>query len=153
MSQVLALKSEWLGHRNVLPDLLDRLADDQITFMPWEGAMTLGALTVHIVTSTNFFLQAIKSGTFERPTPLEYATLADVKRIVQEYTAQSQALYDSLSDADLEEVLEAPFMGIKAPKAAFLGMLRDHEVHHKGQLFVYTRMAGVKEMPFFVKRG
>ncbi|WP_349679045.1 MULTISPECIES: DinB family protein [Aneurinibacillus] len=26
----------------------------------------------------------------------------------------------------------------------------DHEVHHKGQLFLYARLIGIEKLPFFI---
>lgn len=147
------MMADWMRHRAVLPEILARVDASKVDFAPWEGALTLGKLTVHIVTSTQFFLKAVQTGEFARGAAPEFATLDDVSRIVQEYTEESKKIYASLSDEQLDEILDASFMGLKAPKAAFLSMLKDHEVHHKGQLFVYARMAGAADMPFFVSRG
>ncbi|KYD26597.1 MULTISPECIES: DinB family protein [Geobacillus] len=43
--------------------------------------------------------------------------------------------------------------GIHIPAAQLLPMAMDHEIHHKGQLFVYVRAMGHTDLPLFVKRG
>ncbi|MCY0876173.1 MAG: DinB family protein [Firmicutes bacterium] len=153
MTRVQAMMGDWLRHRAVLPDILGRVDAEKVDFAPWEGALTLGKLAVHMVTSTHFFLTAIQTGEFTRAESPAFTTMDDVKRIVQEYTDASKKVYESLTDDQLNEILDASFMGMKAPKLAFLSAMKDHEVHHKGQMFVYARMAGATEMPFFISRG
>jgi len=147
------MMEEWLRHRAVLPQILAQVPPEKVGFQPWEGAMSLGKLTVHTVASTHFFVSAVASGEFTSQTPPEVSSMEELLQVVADYTAKSKSVYESLSDAQLPEMLEAKFMHLTLPKQAFLASMRDHEVHHKGQLFVYARMAGAKEMPFFVSRG
>lgn len=142
----------WLAHRNALLGLIDVLPAVQVQFKPWEGAMPLGQLPVHIAGSAYGFVNFVKSGEFNRPAPPEWKSLEDVKSIVKNLTERTQAVYASLTDAELDAVREIPHMGMKGPGALFLGAAIDHEVHHKGQLFVYARMTGVEKVPFFIAR-
>ena len=144
------MMQDWLRHRRVLPELLAGLNDGQIGFKPWDGAMTLGKLALHIAGSTDAFVSFAKTGEFARPSMPECTTADDVRRAVDELTAKTQATYASLSDADLEVERDAAHMGLKGPAKMFLAAARDHEVHHKGQLFIYARMADVEKVPFFV---
>lgn len=153
MAMVEMMMNEWLRHRAVLPQILAQVPAEQVGFQPWEGAMSLGKLTVHTVASTHFFLSAVASGEFTPQTPPDVSSMEELMQIVADYTAKSKSVYESLKDAQLSEMLEAKFMKMTLPKQAFLASMRDHEVHHKGQLYVYARMAGAKEMPFFVSRG
>ncbi len=150
MNRVEMLQAGWMAHRRVLLDLLDRIPEDQVNFTPWDGAMSLGALAVHA--ADDFFYHFVKTGEMVRSTS-EWTTLADVKKIVKDRTDNINAIFASLTEADLDKVLEIPQMNMKFPGAVYLATAKDHEVHHKGQLFVYARMAGVKDMPFFVSRG
>ena len=150
MANTQQMMQEWLRHRRVLPELLAGLNDEQIGFKPWDGAMTLGKLALHIAGSTDAFVSFAKTGEFARPSVPECRTADEVRRTVDELTAKTQAAYASLSDADLEVERDASHMGLKGPAKMFLAAARDHEVHHKGQLFVYVRMAGVEKVPFFV---
>ncbi|SIC68051.1 Uncharacterised protein [Mycobacteroides abscessus subsp. abscessus] len=38
------------------------------------------------------------------------------------------------------------------PGIVLLENAKDHEIHHKGQLFTYARLAGIEKLPFFVSR-
>ncbi len=37
----------------------------------------------------------------------------------------------------------------KEQRKKYLLAMYDHEIHHKGQLFIYARLVGVKDVPFF----
>ena len=152
MNRADAHLQHWLGHRNVLLEVLNAVPADKAKFKPWDGAMTLGQLAVHIAQSTDRFVNFIKSGEFSRSPAPEWSTLDDVKRIVKELTERTKAVLASLTDADLQAEREAAPMNLKGPAVMFLSGAIDHEVHHKGQLYVYARMAGCDTLPFFVSR-
>ncbi|WP_182914758.1 DinB family protein [Paenibacillus thiaminolyticus] len=41
-----------------------------------------------------------------------------------------------------------PFPNLDGPRSKLVWLIIDHEIHHKGQLFVYARILGVQELPF-----
>lgn len=151
MNRVEALKAGWWSHRRVLQNVLEMVPADQVKFAPWEGALSLGALAIHA--ADDFFYRFVHTGVPERFAPVEWSTMDDVKRIVQDRTDNTNSIFAALTDADLEKILEMPQMGIKGPGAMYLTIAKEHEIHHKGQLFVYARMVGVQEPPFFIARG
>ncbi len=142
-----------MSHRAVLQDILSRVPDDKFDFQPWANAMTLGNLALHMVTSADWFAQSVKAGTFGRPEKVEATSMEEVRRIVDEYTAKTRATLDALTEAQIEGMVDGKeIFGMDAPGKVWLGSMKDHEVHHKGQMFVYARIAGVEEMPFFMSR-
>jgi uncharacterized damage-inducible protein DinB len=151
MNRVQATQMGWMAHRRVLNNLLDVVPADKVTFAPWEGAMSFGALAVH--TADDFFYRFVKTGELSRTPVPEWTTLEDVKRIVQQRTDSIQSIFAEMTEEDLDKILEISNMGMKGPGSWFLMAAKDHEVHHKGQLFVYARLMGVTEMPFFISRG
>jgi uncharacterized damage-inducible protein DinB len=150
MSRSEAMMNEWMRHRKPLIALVGMMEGADPNFAPWEGAMPLGKLVLHTATSTQMFVQAAKDGAFSRPPTLEASTMSEVARVLTQQTEQTQAMYASITDEQLDRELDASFMGIKAPAHVFLASMRDHEVHHKGQLYVYARMVGVEKPPFFI---
>ncbi len=148
MEQMDQFTDGWLAHRRVLDQLLERVNDDQLSFQPWEGAMSLGDLTLHIVQSGETFANALKTGAMHRSNKSEVHTVAELRRMVQETTDRTEGVLRSLTDADLSRQFERFGSG-----QAILSTIKDHEIHHKGQLFVYVRLLGKKDMPFFVSRG
>ncbi|WP_026570684.1 DinB family protein [Sediminibacillus terrae] len=151
MSKVEEIRDSWYSHRQVLQELLEKIDDKHVDFKPWDGAFTLGGLAVHLATSMEMFTKSTKEGVFTFPdSKPEFETLQDVRNIVDNYTQTTLKLFESISDHHLDKRLE--MNGFDAPAAVWLGNARDHEIHHKGQLFTYARMAGVEEVPFFMKQ-
>ena len=64
--EILLIESEkmmnnWLRHRNITEQLVDiPMKDEDLTFKPWEGAMTLGELFLHIVYWNDTFVSLVK---------------------------------------------------------------------------------------------
>ena len=106
MDQMDQFTAGWLAHRRVLDQLLERVNDDQLSFQPWEGAMSLGDLTLHIVQSGETFANALKTGEMHRSTKWEVHTVAELRRIVQETTDRTDGVLRSLTDADLARQFE-----------------------------------------------
>ncbi len=153
MSKAEQFVAGWLRHREVTVELVDMISDDSLDFKPWEGAMTLGELVTHIVNSATWFSSAIKNGQMTKPPEKPQITsMAQLKQYVHDATAEAKATLLSLTDEQLETVLDTTkIFGAQLPGKMLLAGMRDHEIHHKGQLFVYARMTGVENPPSFVK--
>lgn len=149
MKKVDAFIQEWLRHRRALEDLLGRIGDEHIDYKPWDGAFPLGALAVHIADAWDMFLGVVRDGAFQRPSERRRCETMDaVRSVVAENTKTTQAALGALDDSKLERTVEVN--GFVAPGKVWLDNARDHEIHHKGQLFLYARLVGVEKLPFFI---
>ncbi|MFD2762144.1 DinB family protein [Lentibacillus juripiscarius] len=141
----------WLQHRMVLDELLAQTEDEYVDYRPWDGAMSLGELAIHIVTATDMFIKGIKQGEFGAPAvENNYKTINDVRTIVERYTEQTREDIKSIFDFQLKGYIL--FNGVRAPGTYWLSNAIDHEIHHKGQLFTYVRMTGAQNLPFFMRQ-
>lgn len=141
--------SRWKKHREVLHKLIELDQSELVQYKPWEGGMSYGELALHIAVSTEMFANSIVRGEFTPPQSKdEWNTLEDVRNLVHRYTESTSSLLSSITEEHLQK--EVTFFGNTAPAYIFLSNALDHEVHHKGQLFTYARMAGVTELPFFM---
>ncbi|ERI09413.1 DinB family protein [Aneurinibacillus aneurinilyticus] len=142
----------WLRHRTVLLDLLDLIHNEHTHYKPWNDAFSLGALAVHIADSMDMFVQAVKNGKFTLPTASnqfnQFESMDDVRKIVAEYTEKTKIDLQALTDSHLEQVFE--FNQFVASGQIWLDTAKDHEIHHKGQLFTYARLIGIEKLPFFI---
>lgn len=143
------MMNEWLQHRNVLEELLETIDDEHMDFRPWDGAMTLGELALHVAGWNEVFVSMVKTEEFAPPDIPECKTMGEIRQAVKDFTEKTKAAYESLNDEDLEAQNHSSIPKLKGPKKNYLTAMYDHEVHHKGQLFVYARLVGVKEVPFF----
>jgi uncharacterized damage-inducible protein DinB len=154
MAKIKNFLDGWYRHRAVLTDLLNVIPDDQVHFKPWDNGMSLGELAIHIAGAAKKFVNLVKTGVFEGSgEKITFATMDDVRRLVQTYTEQTRADLESISDEQYDTVVDATkVFGFQAPAYVFLNLMKEHEIHHKGQLFVYARMVGAETIPFFIQR-
>lgn len=149
MSTMDEVVNGWLRHRLVLHDLLELVDDEHVHFKPWDGAMSLGELAVHIATAMDMFVKTVKNMKFTPPQKESFQTINDVREIVKKYTETTRTEMKYLTKIQVNGDIE--MFNDKAPGSYWLSNAIDHEVHHKGQMFTYVRMTGVKELPFFMK--
>ncbi|WP_161568344.1 DinB family protein [Anaerobacillus alkaliphilus] len=153
MSKAKVFLDSWLRHRLVTNDIIEMVTDKDLDFKPWEGAMSLKELTLHIVQSGDIFVRATQLGAVEKPSEVQEITTAEeLKQVVRNLTANSQSNLESLTDEQLDNLIDVTnLFGTHLPGHVLLNMMRDHEIHHKGQLFIYARMIGLENLPLFVK--
>ena len=145
----------WTRHRGALLELVERLPAAAASFRPWDGAMTTAVLLAHVARSVDRTIRAVERGSFQGPPPggsVPPATIEEAGTLLRSLTEEDTALLGGLSDAQFDARLEFPPPRPALPAVAALAMALDHEIHHKGQLWVYARMCGV-EPPSFVRRG
>jgi uncharacterized damage-inducible protein DinB len=151
MNEIQAFTAGWLSHRKALQQLVDLLADEHLSYKPWEKGMTLSELVLHIVNSTHMFSAIVKDGEHKPSEQVKStASASELKTIVKELTDATLANLESLSAAELER--EVTFASMKMPGRALLTMAKEHEIHHKGQVFTYARLVGLDNLPFFISR-
>lgn len=152
MSKVDHYIQGWLRHRLVLLDLLDKVSEENVSFKPTETSMPLSRLAVHIATSGDMFVQALKNGSFARSATPQPETMEETRAIVHAITDRNREEMSAFTDETFEKMVDGQAVfGFDAPGSVWLGSMLEHEIHHKGQLFVYVRMTGVTELPFFMK--
>ncbi|WP_404331081.1 DinB family protein [Mesobacillus maritimus] len=143
--------SGWMSHRKALLELINTIDSDNLQYKPWDGAMTFSELVLHISTSTGMFANTVKQGEFVPPTaPKTPETIEELKQLVQSETDLTKGILESITEEQLNQLVE--FSGMKMPGMAMLETAKDHEIHHKGQLFTYARLMGIENLPFFVSR-
>ncbi|MGU3472436.1 hypothetical protein ACLBWT_14975 [Paenibacillus sp. D51F] len=64
MTDINGFIAEWRSHRNVLPQMLEQVTDEQLGMKPWEKAMSLSELVVHIAGSMVMFAATVANGAY-----------------------------------------------------------------------------------------
>lgn len=150
MERLQELHELWRNHRRVLEELLAAVGDEHMHFKPWSGAMSLGELALHTAASAVGFLRTVKMGEpLAIPEVPECRTMADVRDQVRALTEQAEELFASLGEAELMADSPIPHPKLSGPRIGLIQAVCEHEIHHKGQLFVYARMVGADPLPFF----
>ncbi|MBY7144369.1 DinB family protein [Virgibacillus sp. NKC19-3] len=126
------------GTLNVLESLSDEKLDQAIV----EGHNTLGWLGWHVATAPAFFAGLVELNINDSADPNKVPQQAS--EIVEQYRKISNAIkqeVEQLSDEKLEENVDN--FGNPTPRGALLRTLIDHQTHHRGQMTVLLRQAGL----------
>ena len=118
------------------------LSDGSLSQSVGPGGYTLGSLAGHIIGS----IAKIPAHAGLLPMPAALPELASVGAIVAAYehnaTQVAEAVTEKWSDAQLGD--EIPIFGRTLRKGVVLAMLISHQAHHRAQMTVLMRQAGLK---------
>jgi len=115
------------------------------------GKFTLGDQVRHIAATERYMFAETIAG-----RPCAYAgcgsNLADgydeVVNFFNEMHRQSLAIFSNLTDEDLQSKCTTPG-NIKITIWKWLRAMTEHEIHHRGQLYLYLNMLGITTPPMF----
>jgi uncharacterized damage-inducible protein DinB len=135
---------EWNQEAALTQKVLDAFTDPSLQQAVSSEDRTLGSIAWHIVTSTPGMLiefgitvEAIKDS---NTIPTSAREIAETFRRVSADT--SDAVKQQWTDQSLSEMKNV--FGMEMPKAVTLSLLIKHIIHHRGQLTVLMRQAGLK---------
>ncbi|MEE6131852.1 hypothetical protein CHN50_05030 [Priestia aryabhattai] len=154
MSASQRLLHHFLAHRNVTNMLIDKIEEHHYDYQPTPTSMSAYKLTTHMLTSFYTFAKIAQEGNL---TPLEEKHNIEQKNLSElasHYTEKTKEILASLTDDQLNRIIDtSAVFGQKMPASQLVSMAIDHEIHHKGNLFVYVREMGHTDLPLFVKWG
>lgn len=123
--------------------VLESLRDDKLNQAIVEGHSTLGWLGWHLTTSVSFFAKLVGLSVHIPGNPKNVPEKA--QKIVEAYKLAAEELKEQcrvkLTDKKLLEEVEG--FGAPTPRGAILRTLIDHQTHHRGQMTVLLRQAGL----------
>ncbi|MDQ6420404.1 DinB family protein [Paenibacillus sp. LHD-117] len=133
---------DWAASAAGTLSVMKSITDEKMDVAIVEGHSSLGWLAWHLVASAGSFgrvvglsVPAIERGS-ARPN--------NMAEIVAKYEAINEAYQNeikTLTEDKLAEEIDG-FMG-KTPRGKFLRLLVDHQTHHRGQMTVLLRQAGL----------
>lgn len=136
--------NEWNQEAVSTQKVLDALTDEALQQRVSPEDRTLGEIAWHIVASTPGMLMefgvTVKSSLNEADLPTSAREIAETFRGVSAET--SAAINEQWTDQSLSETKSV--FGMDLPRAVMLNMLNKHIIHHRGQMTVLMRQAGLK---------
>ncbi|HEY4554474.1 MAG TPA: DinB family protein [Bacillaceae bacterium] len=124
--------------------ILEALTDESLKQEVTPEDRTLGRIAWHIVTTLDEMMG--QTGLEFSATPHDSPVPSSVREIVEAYRVSSDALAEAVreqwSDETLGETRE--MYGQKWTVGAVLEILVAHQIHHRGQMTVLMRQAGLK---------
>jgi uncharacterized damage-inducible protein DinB len=139
------------GVRGRTRRVAERIPADRVEWTFREGAFTLGDLVRHIAATERWMFAENAAG---RPSryPGHGRELADGRDGVLEYLdrmhAESVEIVAGLTADDLARRVETP-AGATIAAWKWLRAMVEHEVHHRGQIYLMLNMLGVPTPPIY----
>lgn len=124
---------------------------DKVDWSCAAGKFTLGDLLRHLaVTERYMWAETVQC------KPSRYTShgkelaegLDAVIALMEKLHAESMDIFSRLSDVDLQRKCSTP-AGAEIQTAKWLRAMVEHEIHHRGQIFIYLGMLGVPTQPIF----
>jgi uncharacterized damage-inducible protein DinB len=139
-----AFIGDWNQEAATTQKVFDALTDSSLQQMVTADDRSLGRIAWHIVTSTpgmlNEFGIKVDFVNNENAVPGSAKEIADTFRKVSADTID--AVKQQWSDASLSEMKNV--FGMDLPRGVMLLMLNKHIIHHRGQISVLMRQAGLR---------
>ena len=124
---------------------------DKIDWTYAPGKFTLGDLLRHIAVTERYMFAENVQNHDSRYTSHGTELAADYHRVIElmkRLHTESLAIFAKLTDEDLKLKCQTPG-GAKIPTAKWLRSMVEHEVHHRGQIYIYLGLLGVATPPLY----
>jgi uncharacterized damage-inducible protein DinB len=124
---------------------------DQLEWTYRPGKFTIGDIIRHIACIERYMYAETVAGrksSYRGCTASLAKGYDDVLHLFDSLHQESLSIFKSLSDEDLNRKCITP-AGSSITVWKWLRALVEHEVHHRGQLYIYLGMLGVKTPPIF----
>lgn len=147
------LVSHFLSHRNVTIELAEKISREHYDYKPAETSMSAQELVKHMVYSFLMFANVINDGNASaiQNKPKEEAE-TDLVKLAETCTEKTTNILSQLTEEQLNREIDlTASFGRKVTGAALLQLAMEHEIHHKGNLFVYVREMATRNFRFISK--
>ncbi len=124
---------------------------DKIDWSYAPKKFTLGDLLRHIAVAERFMWAETLSGRPSRYTShgKELADgLEEILAFMERMHAESMQIFAQLDDAELQRKCKTPD-NAEITKWKWLRLMVEHETHHRGQIYLYLGILGVKTPPLY----
>jgi uncharacterized damage-inducible protein DinB len=143
-TKIADFEKTWLTEAESTQKILDTLTDSSLKQEVSPQDRTLGRIAWHIATSVHEMMSRtglkFEAPEHESPVPTSAKEIADGYR--QASTNLLQAIKTQWSDDDLTALSD--MYGEQWPNGLTLSILINHQIHHRGQMTVLMRQAGLK---------
>jgi len=117
--------------------------DDKLDWRPKDGMFTLRELIGHLPEAELGLVRAaLQAKTEQIGLDTSNKAAGEIADLFDRQHDDLAAEVSQLTESQLGEEVE--FHGRQVRRAVLLKAMSEHEIHHRGQLFVYYRLAGVE---------
>lgn len=134
--------SNWNRIHKDTSRVLRAAPDDKLDWRPKEDMFTMRELIGHIPQAEVVLVRSALAGATEK-VPFDFSRSAE--EIASAFDSQHDELAREVSTLTAEQWREeVEFHGKKLRRGVLLSFVLEHEIHHRGQLYTYYRLAGVE---------
>ena len=140
------LFSHWREVRAGLLLAMDQLADDQLAFVPREGLWSLRTVALHIATAEEGWFRYVVTGQLDewpKVDESEYPTVLSIKALLSQVHDRTESYLRSIDVTDLDRVITT-FWGAKLTLRWIIWHVLEHEVHHRGEIYLMLGLMGME---------
>lgn len=141
----------WQGHRALTRRVIDAFPEDKLFNYSIGGMRPFSALAMECLGMAVPTLSGVITGKWAQYAASKATTKAELLELWDDATAEINSLWPTIPAARFQEV-DTAFGQWKMAMYDLLLYIRDNEIHHRGQGFVYLRSLGI-EPPAFWERG
>jgi uncharacterized damage-inducible protein DinB len=141
----------WQGHRALTRRVIDAFPEDKLFNYSVGGMRPFSTLAMEFIGMAVPTLKGVITGEWAQFAETKATTKAELLRMWDDATAEINALFPKIPAARFQEV-DTAFGQWKMAIYDLLLYIRDNEIHHRGQGYVYLRSLGIEPPPFY-ERG
>ena len=141
----------WQGHRGLTRRVIDAFFEDKLFTYSIGGMRPFSALAMELMGMAVPTLNGVITGTWAQFAESKATTKAELLEMWDDATAEINRLWPTIPAARFQEV-DTAFGQWTMAIYDLLLYVRDNEIHHRGQGYVYLRSLGIEPPPFW-ERG
>ena len=141
----------WQGHRALTRRVIDAFPEDKLFAHSIGGMRPFSVLAMEMIGMAVPTLSGVITGTWAQFAEAKATTKAELLEMWDRASAEINKLWPTIPAARFQEV-DTAFGQWKMPIYDLLLYIRDNEIHHRGQGYVYLRSLGIEPPPFW-ERG
>jgi uncharacterized damage-inducible protein DinB len=141
----------WQGHRALTRRVIDAFPEDKLFGYTIGGMRPFSTLVMEFIGMAVPTLNGVITGEWKPYAEDKATTKAELLEKWDDATAEIDRLWPTIPAARFQEV-DTAFGQWKMAIYDLLLYVRDNEIHHRGQGYVYLRSLGIEPPPFY-ERG
>ena len=139
--------SHWSVIRQGLVAALDKLANDQLDFVPRDGLWSLGTVARHIANAEEgWFRYAVTREHAEWPAAYgvtSYPSVDSIGVLLAEVHARTEAYLGTVDADRLDEVVDLPWEA-ELTLRQIIRHVMEHEISHRGEIYLMLGLMGLE---------
>jgi hypothetical protein len=136
------LKQDWTNIRDLLTKMADKMPDENYRFKPTQELQDFGQRMAHVI-GFNMRACALLRGEPKNVTLSATPSKAEIVAAMKEANDECDAVFNSLTDADVLKTINAGRGGQRQKAALIEGNILEHSQEVYGYLAVYLRLKGI----------